>query len=536
MSRIFDSVLESSYDTTGYDIPLYEGYDAETGGIMACAEACEDMLGVYEALHNLAMMDLAMEGANIDVIKAAWSEDNKEAKKLFNRGLKLLKKKKYGEAKDKFNKAKSLFDGVLKNLKGIEDTKASNILGKLYWGMIRQCLQPFYVNDFINGSAENIIKNITKKHEQLAEKIQRMQDSFKKKNPDEPLSKQGRRMGGWFKVLTTKDLNAMKASAIEVLTYNIEYLNELIKICDDIDAVKEFAEYADIDHIVYSLEESYEDYDDDDILTEARKKPDAGDAGKSADGIFENIKRALMNLWGKLQNFFANVARAFNEHTMSTKRFLNKYAQALREADDNGKLKGFSLEMYDYSVLNNDNTVNLIKGLFGIVKETVEKTFKKVKKMEQLAPIEANKGLILSDIRKEILGKKVDSADFKNELQQKLRGSKTKMSIDSEKVIMRLHMGDRSVIKDVKKNMDSAFKSHISNLKTYSKVSKDSTEAAKFEAKKASVECTLFTQGQATAVTAFNVWKSVTLEQNSVLKSYITKALSYANKTIKEKK
>lgn len=533
MSRIFDSVLERSYDTTGYDIPLYEGYDAETGGIMACAEACEDMVGVYESLHNLAMMDLAMEGANIDVIKAAWSKDNKEAKKLFKDGLKLLNKKKYGEAKEKFNKAKSLFDGILKKVKEIKDTGKSNTLSQLFWCSIGTWYVPFRSNWDMNKTSFGNLEKIAKKSKQLDEKIQDMRASFRKKMSNH-VSKQAYGTKGFATDEMMRDYNFLKAFATEVLMYNIEYLDELIKVCDNIDSVKEFAEYADIDDIVSSLEESYEDYDD--ILTEAIKKPDAGDAGKSADGIFEKIKRALMNLWGKLQNFFANVARAFNEHTMSTKRFLNKYAQALREAGDNGKLKGFSLEMYDYSVLNNDNTVNLIKGLFGIVKETVEKTFKKVKKMEQLAPIEANKGLILSDIRKEILGKKVDSADFKNELQQKLRGSKTKMSIDSEKVIMRLHMGDRSVIKDVKKNMDSAFKSHISNLKTSSKVSKDSTEAAKFEAKKASVECTLFTQGQATAVTAFNVWKSVTLEQNSVLKSYITKALAYANKTIKEKK
>lgn len=103
MSRIFDSILESDLDTDSYDVPVYEGYDAETGGIRACAECFEDMVDVYESIHTYASLDLAMEadeakaeekGEEVDEEKKEENEEKKdEAKKnIFKRMIEAIKK------------------------------------------------------------------------------------------------------------------------------------------------------------------------------------------------------------------------------------------------------------------------------------------------------------------------------------------------------------------------------------------------------------------------------------------------------------
>lgn len=93
MSRLFDAMLESntSYD---YDLPVFEGYTEEAaGGVLACAEAHEDMTSVYEAMHSIAMIELAME-QDVNGVNEASLEIAMEGavKNVFTRIIEMFKK------------------------------------------------------------------------------------------------------------------------------------------------------------------------------------------------------------------------------------------------------------------------------------------------------------------------------------------------------------------------------------------------------------------------------------------------------------
>ena len=71
--RIFDNVTESS--TVSFDVPVFEGYDAETGDLRATSEAAQDMVGVYEAMHGYAMAELGVEQGTV-TMEAAGEKGN----------------------------------------------------------------------------------------------------------------------------------------------------------------------------------------------------------------------------------------------------------------------------------------------------------------------------------------------------------------------------------------------------------------------------------------------------------------------------
>lgn len=87
MGRLFN------YNTDNLDIPIYEGYDNEAGGIMACAEAYEDMLGVYEAMADYNSICLALEGAvDSETVSVLEAKQKEAGKNIFQRMLETLKR------------------------------------------------------------------------------------------------------------------------------------------------------------------------------------------------------------------------------------------------------------------------------------------------------------------------------------------------------------------------------------------------------------------------------------------------------------
>lgn len=99
--RIFDNVTESS--TVSFDVPVFEGYDAETGDLRAFSEAAQDMVGVYEAMHSYAMAELGVEQGTVTMEAAG-----EKGKNIFQRILDALKKL--------WGKIRNFFDNIIVNI------------------------------------------------------------------------------------------------------------------------------------------------------------------------------------------------------------------------------------------------------------------------------------------------------------------------------------------------------------------------------------------------------------------------------------
>lgn len=99
--RIFDNVTESS--TVSFDVPVFEGYDAETGDLRAISEAAQDMVGVYEAMHGYAMAELGVEQGTVTLEAAG-----EKGKNIFQRILDALKKL--------WGKIRNFFDNIIVNI------------------------------------------------------------------------------------------------------------------------------------------------------------------------------------------------------------------------------------------------------------------------------------------------------------------------------------------------------------------------------------------------------------------------------------
>lgn len=99
--RIFDNVTESS--TVSFDVPVFEGYDAETGDLRAISEAAQDMVGVYEAMHSYAMAELGVEQGTVTMEAAG-----EKGKNIFQRILDALKKL--------WGKIRNFFDNIIVNI------------------------------------------------------------------------------------------------------------------------------------------------------------------------------------------------------------------------------------------------------------------------------------------------------------------------------------------------------------------------------------------------------------------------------------
>lgn len=101
MSRIFDNVTEN-FNSVPEDLPVYEGYDAETGDVMAFTEAAADMVGIYEAMHAYGMAELQMETNPTDIAMEGLVD---KAKNVFEKIKEQLKKL--------WAKIRSFFDNVI---------------------------------------------------------------------------------------------------------------------------------------------------------------------------------------------------------------------------------------------------------------------------------------------------------------------------------------------------------------------------------------------------------------------------------------
>lgn len=99
--RIFDNVTESS--TVSFDVPVFEGYDAETGDLRAISEAAQDMVGVYEAMHGYAMAELGVEQGTVTLEAAG-----EKGKNIFQRILDALRKL--------WGKIRNFFDNIIVNI------------------------------------------------------------------------------------------------------------------------------------------------------------------------------------------------------------------------------------------------------------------------------------------------------------------------------------------------------------------------------------------------------------------------------------
>lgn len=104
--RIFDNVTESS--TVSFDVPVFEGYDAETGDLRAISEAAQDMVGVYEAMHGYAMAELGVEQGTVTLEGLG-----DKAKNVFDRIIASLKKL-WGKIRNFFQNVIAAFNAKIK--------------------------------------------------------------------------------------------------------------------------------------------------------------------------------------------------------------------------------------------------------------------------------------------------------------------------------------------------------------------------------------------------------------------------------------
>ena len=110
MSRIFDNITESFNDVPA-DLPVYEGYDAETGDVMAFTEAAADMVGIYEAMHAYGMMELKAETDPYSVTTEGLID---KAKNVFEK-IKESVKKLWAKIRSFFDNVIIAFNSKIKN-------------------------------------------------------------------------------------------------------------------------------------------------------------------------------------------------------------------------------------------------------------------------------------------------------------------------------------------------------------------------------------------------------------------------------------
>lgn len=530
MSRIFDSVLEGNSYLSGDEcdnIPIYEGYDAETGGTIACSEAIQDMVSIYEAINALAIADLVMEGTNIEVYKKAWSSNNKEAKKLFNKGIKLFKKHEFDKAKSKFTDAKALFNKLLSQVKGLSDsstvgTYADAILTAtmpvlLPLGLaISVASTPFVTNDIKNNKAYRTLKGFMKKNESVSDAVRE-----KMKDLNEKRSKKNTRDG--YNVET--ELNGFKKCAVLILTYNIEYCDTFIELCNDPEVKK----------LTESMENiELDDFDDDNVdepidVEESFTIAEEG-VKNAASNVFEKIKNAWQNFLGRLRNFFSNVKSVFDKSHLNNRDFMQKYKASFEKIEKSGSLDGFKMKMYKYPGANEFYA----DSLFGRVSKHIDNAFNKAKTIDNLQDVEKTKNDIMDNIRADIVGKSVSAEDFKDSVTQKIRGELGEYKLSSTEIFTELDTGaNMTTVEKCRQAMESSFKTEMNLL---SKASHDTTDTkrAEFEARKASIKLSFFVQGQSIAITAFNIWKQMVAEKDHAFKLYVIEALKYSNKSIKK--
>lgn len=101
--RIFDNINVTESSTVSFDVPVFEGYDAETGDLRAISEAAQDMVGVYEAMHSYAMAELGVEQGTVTMEAAG-----EKGKNIFQRILDALKKL--------WGKIRNFFDNIIVNI------------------------------------------------------------------------------------------------------------------------------------------------------------------------------------------------------------------------------------------------------------------------------------------------------------------------------------------------------------------------------------------------------------------------------------
>lgn len=111
MSRIFDNITENFNSVAGADLPVYEGYDAETGDVMAFTEAAEDMVGIYEAMHAYGMMELKAETDPYSVTMEGLVD---KAKNVFEK-IKNSIKKLWAKIRSFFDNVFVAFNAKIKN-------------------------------------------------------------------------------------------------------------------------------------------------------------------------------------------------------------------------------------------------------------------------------------------------------------------------------------------------------------------------------------------------------------------------------------
>ena len=121
--RIFDNVTESS--TVSFDVPVFEGYDAETGDLRAISEAAQDMVGVYEAMHGYAMAELGVEQGTVTMEAAG-----EKGRNVFQRILDSLKKL-WGKIRNFFQNVIAAFNAKVKSGKDFAKKYKDKVTGNL---------------------------------------------------------------------------------------------------------------------------------------------------------------------------------------------------------------------------------------------------------------------------------------------------------------------------------------------------------------------------------------------------------------------
>lgn len=121
--RIFDNVTESS--TVSFDVPVFEGYDAETGDLRAFSEAAQDMVGVYEAMHSYAMAELGVEQGTVTLEAAG-----EKGKNIFQRIVDALKKL-WGKIRNFFSSIIAAFNAKVKSGKDFAKKYKEKVTGDL---------------------------------------------------------------------------------------------------------------------------------------------------------------------------------------------------------------------------------------------------------------------------------------------------------------------------------------------------------------------------------------------------------------------
>lgn len=544
MSRIFDSVLEGNSYLSGDEcdnIPIYEGYDAETGGTIACSEAIQDMVSIYEAINALAIADLVMEGTNIEVYKKAWSSNNKEAKKLFNEGIKLFKKHEFDKAKSKFTDAKTLFNKLLSQVKGLSDSSSfSNGLSKaiptvitiagILAGLVPPLLPltiaiattsalastPFVTNDMKNVKAYRTLRGFIKKNESVGDMVKEKMKALNEKRAKKEIEDN-------YNMKT--EFNYFKKLADDVLTYNIEYCDTFIELCNDPEVKKLTESMENIE-----LDDFDDDNDDEPIDVEESFTIAEEGVKSAASNVFEKIKNAWQNFLGRLRNFFSNVKSVFDKSHLNNRDFMQKYKASFEKIEKSGSLDGFKMKMYKYPGANEFYA----DSLFGRVSKHIDNAFNKAKTIDNLQDVEKTKNDIMDNIRADIVGKSVSAEDFKDSVTQKIRGELGEYKLSSTEIFTELDTGaNMTTVEKCRQAMESSFKTEMNLL---SKASHDTTDTkrAEFEARKASIKLSFFVQGQSIAITAFNIWKQMVAEKDHVFKLYVIEALKYSNKSIKK--